>query len=895
VRAHNLNSHRTLMLIALVAALASCGGGSDSDTAPLEPISVAVSGGNETIYPGQTSQVIATVSNDTSNRGVTWSVSCSEAPCGSVSPTATASGATATYTAPAGVLPADLTVSIVATSVRDATKNASASVQVSAEMVLTLEPGTDTVVPGGSTMSFTATVFNDAANAGVSWGVSCSTPPCGTLSATSTASGVSTTYTAPPTLIGSDVDVTLTATSVSNGTVTNSDIVIVPGRYVVLVMSPQTLGAGDSTQITGSVNADASNQGVTWTLQCAAADCGTLSASTSPSGTPITYNAPKAPVKADLAVTVTATSVSAPIVQATLAVTIAAITVAVDPTSALLPLNAAQIFTGNMQYSAIDNYLNWTVTQNGIACPTACGTFSPPQTGDTDPVTYTAPATMPAASTITITATSDADPTKSATAMVQLTTGSVKVVPMSLNLALRNGKKCGLAKQTATLTNTGMSALTINSITIGGTNPGAFTQKNTCGAGLDQEASCEITVNPVCSQITGGYATAVLSISDSSTDSPQQLSLTVGTPPEATSAMRSALAAQFAISVPAPSGSSMVGTRLIHLTDPNRADPYVPNATARELMVRFWYPAAPGGRCTKADYTSPQVWSYFATLLDVALPQVSTHSCLDSRIASGVHPVVLVTPGFTGTFTDYTFLAEDLASRGYVVAAVDHTHEATAVEFPDGHVEKSVFGSHLTQYTRSDAEALGQAVAVRLDDLRFVLDQLTTMNRANNEPFAGHFDLTRVALAGHSLGGLTTLQALASERRFKAGIVLDGAVSPQPLQAIQQPVLTVFTGNANADADECRMWNALQGTRVAVSLPGAEHTALSDEVWLAAASVKTGGVSPEGLVSAVRRDVASFLDATFKGFSAGQHSMNLGTSFPRAMLTSGAQLGCTAQ
>ena len=46
-------------------------------------------------------------------------------------------------------------------------------------------------------------------------------------------------------------------------------------------------------------------------------------------------------------------------------------------------------------------------------------------------------------------------------------------------------------------------------------------------------------------------------------------------------------------------------------------------------------------------------------------------------------------------FTDYTFIAEDLASRGYVVAAVDHPCEATAVEFPDGRVVKSAFGSHL--------------------------------------------------------------------------------------------------------------------------------------------------------------------------------------------------------
>jgi len=72
----------------------------------------------------------------------------------------------------------------------------------------------------------------------------------------------------------------------------------------------------------------------------------------------------------------------------------------------------------------------------------------------------------------------------------------------------------------------------------------------------------------------------------------------------------------------------------------------------------------------------------------------------------GPHPVVVFTHGYTGTFTDYTFLFEDLASRGYVVAAVDHTYEATAVEFLDGRLVKSVFGSHLAENTlRRDGQS----------------------------------------------------------------------------------------------------------------------------------------------------------------------------------------------
>ena len=138
---------------------------------------------------------------------------------------------------------------------------------------------------------------------------------------------------------------------------------------------------------------------------------------------------------------------------------------------------------------------------------------------------------------------------------------------------------------------------------------------------------------------------------------------------------------------------------------------------------------------------------------------------------------MVISHGFTGTFTDYTFLAEDLASRGYVVASVNHTHEATAVAFPDGRLEKSVFGSHLTQFVRSDAGALGFAVAVRLDDLKFVLKELERLN-ATDRQFVSRLDLDHIALAGHSLGGLTTLRALPNEPRFRVGVLLDGLMPP---------------------------------------------------------------------------------------------------------------------
>jgi dipeptidyl aminopeptidase/acylaminoacyl peptidase len=50
-------------------------------------------------------------------------------------------------------------------------------------------------------------------------------------------------------------------------------------------------------------------------------------------------------------------------------------------------------------------------------------------------------------------------------------------------------------------------------------------------------------------------------------------------------------------------------------------------------------------------------------------------------------------------------------------------------------------------------------------------------------PFAGKLDPVSVAVAGHSLDGLTALIGVEQEPRFKAGIVIDGVMPDRSAQA----------------------------------------------------------------------------------------------------------------
>jgi hypothetical protein len=114
----------------LMCGLAACGG--SSSAAPPSPptISVSISPTAATVQWGATSQLIATVNNDSSGKGVNWKVSCSSTPCGALSSTSTGSGAPTTYTPPVVLPAANLSVTLTATSVADPTKSASAAVTV---------------------------------------------------------------------------------------------------------------------------------------------------------------------------------------------------------------------------------------------------------------------------------------------------------------------------------------------------------------------------------------------------------------------------------------------------------------------------------------------------------------------------------------------------------------------------------------------------------------------------------------------------------------------------------------------------------------------------------------------------------------------------------------------
>ncbi|WP_432080894.1 alpha/beta hydrolase family protein [Streptomyces sp. WAC 04229] len=293
-----------------------------------------------------------------------------------------------------------------------------------------------------------------------------------------------------------------------------------------------------------------------------------------------------------------------------------------------------------------------------------------------------------------------------------------------------------------------------------------------------------------------------------------------------------------ALELPSSTGPHPVGRHILHLVDRHRTDPWVPTARGRELMVSVSYPARSSGGTSTAYMTEAEAQRLLeARALAGVVPAATvagtrTHAREAAPSAPGRFPLILLSPGFSMPRTTLTSLAEELAGRGYVVAAVDHAYESVGTESPGGGIPPCVACDRVGVDVEEATVVEGRAA-----DLSFVIDELTDRRRVG--ALARMIDPHRIGIAGHSIGGAAAMATMAADRRVRAGINLDGDffVRDAGSGLGRRPFMMVGAGSTHSPdstgTDWAATWNRLHGWKRWLTVTGAEHFSFTDLPWLA--------------------------------------------------------------
>lgn len=189
-------------------------------------------------------------------------------------------------------------------------------------------------------------------------------------------------------------------------------------------------------------------------------------------------------------------------------------------------------------------------------------------------------------------------------------------------------------------------------------------------------------------------------------------------------------------------GDYDVGVRTMNLVHKNQVD--IINSKEgkdpmydRPLTIEIWYPAALA-EGAEASVVYEEVMGTRGDTLRPLVPfTFKGRAMRDAAPISkdGSFPLVVISHGYVGSRYLMTYLTENLASKGYVVATIDHTDS-----------------------TFKDANAFQSTLLNRALDIRFVLNEMEALGAASSkDALKGIVDANNTAIIGYSMGGFGVL------------------------------------------------------------------------------------------------------------------------------------------
>ena len=194
--------------------------------------------------------------------------------------------------------------------------------------------------------------------------------------------------------------------------------------------------------------------------------------------------------------------------------------------------------------------------------------------------------------------------------------------------------------------------------------------------------------------------------------------------------------------------------------------------------------------------------------------------------------------------SDYTSIAEDLASHGYVVVSMDAPYRTVITAFPDGRVAYRNTQSDFDSMPYAIGEKFAtQVMGVWIEDCK-VCSPATAAVKCEEPcwPIQGQARFGEGWYRRRSLGGATAAQFCHDDAQCKAGIDIDGIPFGSVVQeSLHQPFFLILSDHRKEEAGpespvvEGKMESIYSKlpveTRWQVMIDGANHFSFSDQMF----------------------------------------------------------------
>ncbi|XP_045620318.1 platelet-activating factor acetylhydrolase isoform X1 [Procambarus clarkii] len=264
-----------------------------------------------------------------------------------------------------------------------------------------------------------------------------------------------------------------------------------------------------------------------------------------------------------------------------------------------------------------------------------------------------------------------------------------------------------------------------------------------------------------------------------------------------------------------------------------------------------WTPWYLGEEYTRglATFIAPSIPSLFGMLFNWQMRGVATPAVWEAPVADRKFGVIIFSHGLSANRSIYSTICSELASHGFIVAAIEHRDRSASASFTltdSGEKEYLLFKS--TSLDVKEYQLRNQQIKIRVAESIRALDVLEKLNNGtvknelasnfNLQQLQDHLDLSHPVMTGHSFGGVTAISTLAQDKRFKVGVALDPWLFPikedvdEICPKVTQPLLCISTEAFQSSSNLQAMGKLNPATTAFVTIKGTVHQNQCDTPFL---------------------------------------------------------------